>query len=51
MTRALQVFLLDTRGGPRARATGHEWVEDTQYSRLLDADWDLGIVREVRPGP
>lgn len=43
------MFLLDTKGAPRARATGHDWVEDLQYSRLLDADWDLGAIREARP--
>ena len=41
------MFLLDSAGCTRAQAAGCDWVEDVQYSRLLDADWDLAAVREV----
>ena len=43
----MQVFLLDSQTGSRAQASGQEWVEDMQYSRQLDADWNLQAVRQV----
>jgi len=42
-----KVFLLDREGGTRGTTSGASWHEDEQFAALLDAEWDLNIVREA----
>ena len=44
-TRA-QVWHLDETCG-RSTATGHKWIEDTNWTLSLDAAWNLDVVRRL----
>ena len=44
----MQIFLLDTEEQSRSEADGQAWKEDAQWARILDQEWDLQAVKQVR---